>query len=139
MKVLLLNDYSTATGGAEIASLALRSELRARGHDARLFASSAQVGTLSRQADIECFGTTTRWRTLLQTANPTAYLRLRRVLAEFRPDVVHVNLHLTQLSPAIVPLLAGFPSLYHAHWYRAVCPTGTKLLPNDSVCRSSPG
>jgi glycosyltransferase involved in cell wall biosynthesis len=41
---------------------------------------------------------------------------------------------LTQLSPLILPLLRRFPSLYHAVWYRAVCPLGTKLLPDGSPC-----
>jgi hypothetical protein len=42
MKILLVNDYGTLTGGAEIQMVLLRDELRKRGHDARLFASSAR-------------------------------------------------------------------------------------------------
>ena len=42
MKILLVNDYATETGGAEFFVLALRDGLRQLGHDARLFASSAR-------------------------------------------------------------------------------------------------
>jgi len=139
MKILLVNDYAEPIGGAEVMTLALRDELRRRGHDARLFASSAQSTSAARVADYLCFGTTSRFRTLLQTANPWAFWQLRRVLREFRPDVVHVKMFLTQLSPLILPLLKDVPALYHVVWYRPVCPTGTKMLPNKSPCRVRAG
>ncbi len=135
MRILLVSDYGTLSGGAEVMTLALRDGLRRRGHDARLFTSRARPNAGPIIADATCFGTTTRWRTLLQTANPWAYLALRRTLAEFRPDVVHVVMFLTQLSPLILPLLRAFPAVYQAVWYRAVCPLGTKLRPDGTVCK----
>src|SRR5262249_54288339 len=60
-------------------------------------------------------------------------------LAEFRPEVVHVRIFLTQLSPLILPLLRGIPSILHLSWYRVVCPTGTKLLPDGRDCGSPAG
>jgi glycosyltransferase involved in cell wall biosynthesis len=134
MKVLLVNDYGTLTGGAELVTLALRDRLCALGHDARLFASSARPGGAASQADCQCWGTTSRWRTLLQSANPWAAVQLRRVLAQFRPDVVHVGVFLTQLSPLILPLLRQIPTVLQVHWYRPICPRGTKMLPAGSVC-----
>ena len=139
MKILLVNDYATPTGGAEVQTFALRDGLRARGHDARLFASSAGLDRASGSPDYCCFGTTTGFRTALQTANPSAYLRLRRVLETFAPDVVHVRIFLTQLSPAILPLLRSVPSICHVVWYRPVCPVGTKLLPDGRPCEVRPG
>lgn len=139
MRVLILNDYATATGGAEAMTLTLRDGLRRRGHDARLFASRAGAGVEPIEADYECFGTTSRYRTLLQSANPWAASALRRALADFRPDVVHVRMFLTQLSPLILPLLREHPSLYHVVWYRPVCPKGTKMLPDGTTCHMSAG
>ncbi len=139
MKVLLVNDHAAPVGGAEIMTLMLRDGLRERGHDARLFASSARPGGILGSADYECFGTTSRFRALLQTANPWAYWRLRRVLEAFEPDVVHVKLFLTQLSPLILPLLRDVPSLYHVVWYRPICPLGTKMLPDGTACRVRAG
>ncbi len=139
MKILLVNDYAIPTGGAELVTLRLRDGLKQRGHDARVFASSARPGLGDSYADYECFGTTSRLRTLLQSANPWAFWRFRRVLAEFRPDVVHVGMFLTQLSPLILPLLGGVPSLYNIHWYRPICPLGTKMLPDGTVCQVPPG
>jgi glycosyltransferase involved in cell wall biosynthesis len=139
MKVLLVNDYSHLTGGAEVLISSLRDTLRQRGHDARLFTSSAKTTGVEGGADYQCLGTSGPFRTLLQSANPWAARRLREVLHEFRPDVVHVTLFLTQLSPLILPLLRGVPSVYYVVWHRAVCPLGTKLLPDGSPCRTLPG
>lgn len=139
MKILLVNDYGTSVGGAEVLTFALRDALRRQGHDVRLFASSAGSAPDSRAADYVCFGTVSRWRTILQAFNPWAYVRLRRVLQEFRPDVVHVRMFLTQLSPVILPLLRRVPALYHVVWYRPVCQTGTKLLPGGSPCQEPAG
>ncbi len=139
MKILLVNDYAIPQGGAEILLLKMRAALRERGHDARLFASNAGENGSQSLADYSCKGTTSRFRALLQSANPWAALKLKRVLAEFRPDVVHVKMFLTQLSPLILPLLKNIPSLLHVVWYRPICPLGTKLLPDGSSCFSPPG
>lgn len=123
----------------EIRLLRLREDLRKRGHDVRLFASSAKPLGAPSQADYECLGTISRFRTLLQTANPWAWLNLRRVLHAFRPDVVHLGIFLTQLSPLILPLLQRVPTLHDVGWYRALCPVGTKTLPDGSECRLPAG
>jgi glycosyltransferase involved in cell wall biosynthesis len=136
MKVLLVSDYAPRFGGAEQLLFRFRDMLCQRGHDARVFTSTAGGPA---GADYTCAGTLGPFRTLLQSANPDAALRLRRVLREFRPDVVTVKLFLTQLSPLILPVLRDVPSVYHAVWYRAVCPIGTKLLPDRTPCREPHG
>jgi glycosyltransferase involved in cell wall biosynthesis len=135
MRILLINDYGTPTGGAELVVLGLRQRLRERGHDARLFSSSARPSSAASIGDYECLGTTSRWRTLLQSANPWAFWTLRRVLTVFGPDVVHVRIFLTQLSPAILPLLRHVPAVLQVAWYRPVCPVGTKTLPDGRPCQ----
>lgn len=139
MRVLLINDYATPTGGAEHIVLALRQELRRRGHDVRLFSSSARPLGMSSRADEHCFGTLSPFRGLTQIWNPSAYSTLRRLLHDFQPDVVHVRLFLSQISPAILPLLHAVPTLYHVAWYRCICPIGTKMLPDGRDCSNSPG
>jgi len=134
VKILLINDYGTPEGGAEIQISRLRSLLREKGHDVRLFTSNVVNGGLDHEADYQCFGTASSFRTLLQTVNPWAYLKLREVLREFKPDIAHIKIFLTQLSPLILPALKNVPTLYHVAWYRPVCPIGTKLLPDGSVC-----
>lgn len=139
MKILLISDYSVPRGGNEIVTLALRDGLRKRGHDVRLFSSRAHINDGSDQADYHCFGTASPMRAALWCGNPSAFLSLRRVLEEFKPDVVHVRLFLSQLSPIILPLLRGFPAIYHDGWYRTVCPIGSRVLPDGSGCNEPAG
>ena len=140
MKILLINDIGTATGGAELQMLSLRQGLRAKGHDVRLFASSLiPVANSEFLADYSCFGTNTRLQVLNQTANPSAYLALRRILQDWKPDVVHVRIFMGQISPLILPLLQDVPCIYQMAMYRAICPKGTKTLPDGSECQSRAG
>ena len=139
MKILVVNDYGTPGGGAEHMSLTLRDGLRQRGHEARLFASTAQHPGLANAADDVCFGSESPLRRVLQVANPFAAWRLRATISEFRPDVVHVRMFLTQLSPLILPQLYGVPSVLHVVNYQAICPVNTKLLPDGSPCGHQAG
>jgi len=139
MRILLVNDYGTATGGAELMLLSLRDALRSRGHDARLFASSARPLSAPNQADYQCLGFHSTVRGLIQVANPSAALRLRHILRDFRPEVVHVRLFLSQLSPLILPLLERVPAIFHAAWYRSICPIGTKMWPGGDPCTEHAG
>ena len=141
MKILIVNDYGVLGGGAERVNLDLREGLRERGHDARIFASTAQPirTALPNPADYTCFGTDAWPQRVLQVANPAAVIGLRRALAAFRPDVVHVRMFLTQLSPFILPLLARVPSLLHVGNHQIICPLNTRILPDGSPCASHPG
>lgn len=139
MKILLISDYSVPRGGNEIVTLALRDGLRARGHDARLFASRAHTNADSDLADYHCYGTASPLRAALWCGNPSAFFSLRRALAEFKPDVVHVRLFLSQLSPLILPLLRDIPAIYHDGWYRTVCPIGSRVLPDGRGCGEPAG
>lgn len=139
MKILILNDVAAEVGGAETLTLDLRDELCRLGNDARVFASDAFLEKRQSDADYTCFGTGGPLRTLNRVANPRAWASLRGALAEFRPDVVHVRMFTTQLSPLVLPLLEGTPSLYHAAWYETICPIGLRLLPDDSICEHRPG
>lgn len=135
MRVLLLNDGATAVGGAELQALRTRELLRRSGHQVRLLASSASEIGAPSQADATCFGTLhPKLRVLNQTANPSAALTLRRELERFRPDVVHLRMYLTQLSPLVLPLLRDVPTVWQAVYYKAICPRGTKVLPDGSRC-----
>lgn len=139
MKILLVNDNGCLNGGAEVIVFGLRDELRKRGHDVMVFTSAARDGDAPLLADRTCFGTTKRTRTLLQCMNLAAAHGLRKIISEFQPDVVHVNLYLTQLSPFILRCLRDVPSVYYAQWYRAVCPLGTRHLPDARPCMERAG
>lgn len=140
MRILLLHDYGTPTGGAENQILRLRELLRERGHTVQLFSTRASlVAQAPVLADVTCAGHTGRWQSLTSLVNLSAYGQLRRLLAEFRPDVVHVRMFLWQLSPLILPLLEDVPAIYQVVTYKSICPTGIKVLPGGERCQHNPG
>lgn len=139
MRVLLVNDYGTPGAGAERVACNLRDGLAARGHRVRVFASRAALSPDASFADRACFGTTGRLQTLTSTLNVSAAVALAREVRAFRPDVVHVLMYRWQLSPAILPVLRGVPSVYYPMIYKAVCPTGSKLLPGGAPCGEPAG
>ena len=141
MRVLLLNDAASPMGGAELQAVRTRQLLRSAGHEVRLLASTAtSLSGATTVADRTCFGTVhPRLRVLTQTVNPSAVAALRGELATFRPDVVHLRMFLTQLSPLVLALLRDVPTVWQAVFYKAVCPRGTKVLPDGSPCRVRAG
>lgn len=137
MRVLILNDLGTLTGGAELMSAAFRDELRARGHETLMLTSDS--GQTASIADVTCFGSSTAVGTLVKTANPFAAWALRKTLRSFQPDIVHVRMFMTHLSPLILPLLKGVPTVYHAVSYETLCPTVNKVLPDGAFCQEPAG
>ena len=134
MKVLLIHDFGALAGGAERIAIDLRDGLRERGHTTRLFATRALTPPLANEADDLCFGHTQWPRLLLQVANPWAVSALRKVLTAFQPDIIHVRMFLSQLSPAILPLLGHVPSLLHIGNHQTICPINSRVLPDQSRC-----
>jgi glycosyltransferase involved in cell wall biosynthesis len=140
VKVLIINDLGTDTGGAERLSLDLRSELRTRGHEVRLFTSSAEpVPSVKVQADDTCRGASGHFRSALSVANPFALIALIRVLRRFKPDIVHLRMFQWQLSPLILSVLRDIPCLFHVVNYDMICPMNTKVLPDGEPCTHRAG
>ena len=138
MRILIVIDTSRLCGGAEQTTYDLRAGLQQRGIETRIFASTAATPG-EFYADDTCLGTTSSFRTLLQSANPWAAQRLRQVIKDFSPDLIHLKMFLTQLSPLILPVLKGTPCLYNVEWLRILCPTGNKRLPGNSPCTKPAG
>jgi len=139
MKVLIVNDYGTLHGGAEHMSVAIRDGLRERGHEALFLSSTARPVPIDIAADIQCFGTTGGGRKLLQVANPSALFTLRRTLNEFQPDIVHLRMFMTQLSPLVLTALKDIPTVHHVVNYDLICPLNVKRLPDGSPCQHTMG
>lgn len=141
MRVLLVTDWYPRRGGTEAYMSWLRDGLRAAGDEVRLLTSSAG-GEFAGDgtADYVAFGTDHRIaQTLLQIVNPSAVVRVRSAVREFRPDVVFVSMFEHHLSAGILPGLRGLPTVLGISDYKFICPIATKLLPDGSICRVRAG
>lgn len=139
MRILLITDWNRGQGGTEAYMSWLRAGLTAAGDEVRLLTSSAG-NAADGSADYVAYGSNRLLgQTFLQVVNPFAMATLRRALREFRPDVVLVNTFAYHLSPAVLLALRGWPVVLLIADYKCICPIGSKLLPNGSICQVHAG
>jgi glycosyltransferase involved in cell wall biosynthesis len=139
MRVLIVTDWNRGQGGAEAYIGWLRSGLKAAGDEVRLLTSSAGSAA-NGTAEYVAYGTEqVAAQVFLQIANPFAVRTIRRAVREFRPEVAFVNMFAHHLSPAIFYALGDIPAVLAVSDYKCVCPIGSKLLPDNSVCTSPAG
>jgi glycosyltransferase involved in cell wall biosynthesis len=139
MRILLVTDWNPRQGGAENYISWLRDGLVEAGDDVRLLTSS--TGTAGDgAADYIAYGSEKfAAQVFLQLVNPFAVMTVKRALAELRPDVALVNMFTLYLSPGALSALAGVPTVLLVTDYKCVCPIGSKLLPDESLCQVRAG
>jgi glycosyltransferase involved in cell wall biosynthesis len=139
MRVLIVTDWNRGQGGAEAYIGWLRSGLKDAGDEVRLLTSSAGSAA-DGTAEYVAYGTErVAAQVFLQIANPFAVSTIRRAVREFRPEVAFVNMFAHHLSPAIFHALGDVPVVLAVSDYKCVCPIGSKLKPDNSICTSPAG
>ena len=139
MRVVIVTDWNRGQGGAEAYVAWLRDGLRKSGDEGRLITSSAGSAG-DGKAEYTAFGTESKAaQSLLQIVNPFAVSVIRKALREFKPDVVFVNMFAHHLSPAILHACGDVPIVLSVSDYKCVCPIGSKLLPDGSLCNMPAG
>jgi glycosyltransferase involved in cell wall biosynthesis len=132
MKVVIANKYAHLTGGADQHCLGLAQALERRGHEVQFLSTHDERNevddgvfisrtvthgsreSLSPQAQATVFGKAL-W-------NREAASAMRRLLDEFRPDVVHTHKLYPQLSvaPVVVAARAGIPVVQTLHDFEMI-------------------
>ena len=132
MRVLLVNKFARVTGGADLHCLWLAAALRDRGHDVR-FLSTAAEGNLDHEGVFVSPTVTHATRDTMPSRsrpavaanaiwNREAAAATRRLLAEWRPDVVHAHKLYPQLSvaPVVEAARARVPVVQTLHDFELV-------------------
>lgn len=152
MKVLLINKFWYPHGGADIHAIQLGKLLEAQGvvvgyfgmhHEdniaidkkfTRFFVSQRH----NNKAAFEAKGK--KWGKLHEAANiiyaKDAAENLKKLLDEFKPDIVHLHNIYHHLSPSIVRVLHtyGVPTIQTLHDYKRICPNHA-LFVDNAICR----
>lgn len=143
MRILICNKFMYPRGGDCNVALATARMLRAEGHEVRLFAmqypdnldvpdASGYVSRVDFSAGL--VSKLKAVRRMLGKGDIRA--SFRRVMEEFRPDVVHLhNIH-SYLSPVIgeIAASAGVRTVWTLHDYKPVCPAYSCRRPDGSNC-----
>ena len=134
MRVLIVTDWNKNHGGAEAYIGWLRKGLIDAGDEVRLLTStagSAADGT----SEYKAFGSNNALaQSFLQISNPFAAREARRAVNEFHPDVVLVNMFAHHLSSSVFAAMGDVPIVLLVTDYKCVCPIGSKLKANGTVC-----
>ncbi|MBN1816163.1 MAG: WecB/TagA/CpsF family glycosyltransferase [Sedimentisphaerales bacterium] len=132
MKILLVHNRYGVYSGEEAVVDAQQRLLREHGHEViRFERSSAELETM-RFGKLRAF--------LAGIYNPFSRRTMRRLLKEYRPDVVHIHNLYPLISPSVLAPCrrGGVPVVMTVHNYRLFCPNGS-LQVKGRICRRCGG
>ncbi len=143
MKILIVSKFFYPRGGADLVAITTRELLMRAGHEVQVFA-------MEYPENIPLLESNT-WPKEIKFNGPfgmkvKAFGRLmgfgdvrtsyRRVLKDFRPDVVHFhNIH-SYLSPAVVTMARRFGArtVWTLHDFKIICPAYILRRPDGTIC-----
>ncbi len=145
MKILMINKFLHPNGGSETYIFRLGDSLTARGHEVQYFGMEHEgrcvgnrVNAYTSDMDFHGGSKLAKLTYPIKTIySSEARRKLRLVLADFQPDVCHLNNFNYQLTPSILLEIAkwkkeGHPCrvVYTAHDLQLVCPNHMCNNPN---------
>lgn len=152
MKILMINSFNYLRGGGERCFFDLSDLLRARGHEVipfcmdhpRNLPSEYQdyfVSYIDFPTELGKPGLGPKMRVLERVLySREARDKVEALLADTRPDLVHIHGFIHEMSTSILPALkaAGLPVVQTLHDYKPACPN-TTFVSNDRVCEACKG
>lgn len=140
MKVLIVNKFLHPNGGSETYIFKLGKELKRLGHEVEYFGMEHSNRVVGNSAESYTSPMDFHTGKLQKVIYPfkiiysfEARKKIRKVLEQFKPDVVHLNNFNFQLTPSIIYEIKrqGIPMVYTAHDYQWVCPNHLMLIPEN--------
>lgn len=150
MKILMVNKFLYPNGGSETYIFKLGEYLNTHGHEVQFFGMEHEgriVGNRAESYTSDMDFHTGKLKKLLYPFkiiySVEARKKIRKVLEDFKPDVVHLNNFNFQLTPSIIYEIRSFGKkygktpviLYTAHDYQWICPNHMMRIPsNGELC-----
>lgn len=151
MKILMINKFLHPNGGSETYIFKLGGYLIKQGHEVQYFGMEHEGRCVGNRVEVYTndmdFHGGSRLKKLLYPVKTIysveARKKLRRVLDDFKPDVVHLNNFNYQLTPSIILEIVKWRNeekqkcriIYTAHDYQLICPNHMLYNPGiHEVC-----
>lgn len=146
MKVLMVNKFLYPNGGSETYIFEIGKQLVKMGHQVQYFGMEHEGRIVGNQADSYTSNMDFHTGKLQKLLYPfkiiystEARRKIRRVLDDFGPDVVHLNNFNFQLTPSIIYEIRKYEKakkrqikiVFTAHDYQLVCPNHLMMLPQS--------
>lgn len=127
MKILFINDYGFQEGGVETYLQELEEALFIHGHEVRMLTSNAGIPKkLFSDYVFKSTNTKGKLRFIPYLFNLRSIIRLKQVLDEYKPDIVHLHYYFYHTSPSILLLLSKIPTIMTLHAHEIIAPVGIK-------------
>lgn len=149
MRILFVNKYLYQRGGAETYVIKLGAYLESIGHEVQYFGMEDErnivgnsAGAYTDNIDFHKFSLKYITYPFTTIYSFKAAEKIRRVIENFKPDVVHLNNFNYQLTPSVIYEIKkhNIPIVYTAHDVQLVCPN--HRMKNDmteGLCRRCGG
>ncbi|HRN69931.1 MAG TPA: glycosyltransferase family 4 protein, partial [Candidatus Woesebacteria bacterium] len=110
MKIILASDYQNMIGGTEVYMWAVKRALEAKGHSVKIFGSEKTI-----EEYIKSQQTKTINRYLKKLFNISIYFQFRRLINEFKPNIIHFHNIYNELSPSVILAAGSIPKILTVH------------------------
>lgn len=146
MKILILEDLGFDIGGISSYLINATKVLKKEGHTVKILSSdvkpeekhSDQKAYIYTDYTFRSFKKNRILRISTSIFNPFSYLKIKQILKEFKPDIVHLNNFLNIASPSVLCCLKNIPTILTIHDYSILCPTGFRMFASK-ICNLSFG
>lgn len=154
MKILIVNKFLHPNGGSETYIFKLGEQLQKMGHAVEYFGMEHQGRIVGNRMEQYTSDTDFHGGGLKKMLYPFRILysaearkKLRIVLQDFKPDVVHLNNFNFQLTPSVIYEVKAFEKktghrikiIYTAHDSQLVCPNHLMMQPDHTPCTKCVG
>ncbi len=149
MKILFLNNYHFRRGGADSIYLNTIELFKDRGHNVEAFSFKHPENVPDKNENIF-----PEYHSLLSKGFINRLFsfknyfysfqvnrQLKKLLSDFKPDIVHVHLLYGGLTSSALRLFRekNIPVIYSAHDYKLICPNQAFLVDGKNICESCKG
>lgn len=149
MKILIVNKFLYPNGGSETYIFKLGNELKRQGHEVEYFGMEHEGRIVGNHAQVYTSNMNFHTGKLQRLIYPfkiiyssEAAKKIRKVLEDFEPDVVHLNNFNFQLTPSVIYAVKKYERkrkrkmrlVYTAHDSQLVCPNHLMQNPITLTC-----
>ena len=135
MKILFISDYGFSEGGVESYIENLKKVLESNGHQVKIFTSNAHSELRHfNDYSFQSINANSFLRFIPYIFNVNSYFSLKKVLNDYKPDIVHLHYIFYHTSPSVLLLLKNIPTIMTLHAHEIVAPVG---IANNKMCKHS--